>query len=212
MSTPSLLRWSGWSLLIGGLISAPGAALAYLISSSSRVAVPVGANWLEAIGGLLLLPGIVGIYCVYTHRLKFWEKAGFVLLFTGILLEQVLFHIITAVTGNAPALLFQNVELSSAQNIPTIPTIPLVTILFVVGAFLLLIGAVLTGIVIASAGIFPRWCGWLLVIMAILVVCGSSQGVISTAASTLFALTLSYIGYLLVFQISTSQEGSLTSS
>jgi hypothetical protein len=210
MATQSFFRWSGWSLLIGGVISALFAVLEYNASPPFGSEGPVWQNWLGVVGGLLIVLGIPALYEVHKSHLKTWGRVGFVLLLLGLLLEQVIFNIVTAVAGNVPPLFLQNVELSSSQTIPPIPSIAPVYLItgfpFILGIFLFLIGAVLSGIAMAIAGVFPRWTGWSLVITAVLAVCASAQNIISntisTVAAALFALTFCWIGYMLALQIS----------
>jgi len=223
VSAQSFFRWSGWLLLIGGIITALFDVFEYQARPPFAVEVPAWQEWIGAVGGLLIILGIPALYEAHNSRLKAWGRAGFILLLLGLLLEQVLFNIVTAVAGNVPPLLLQNVEFSSSQTIPAIPSIAPVYLFtgfpFILGVFMLLIGAVLSGTAIALAGVFPRWAGWSLVITAVLAVCVSSQDVISNTISTvtaaLFALTLSWIGYILAFQMSqglAGQTGETTSS
>lgn len=223
MSAQSFFRWSGWLLLIGGIITALFDVFEYQARPPFAVEVPAWQEWIGAIGGLLIVLGIPALYEMHKSRLKTWGRVGFILLLLGILLEQVLFNIVTAVAGSVPPLTLQNVEMSSSQTIPPIPLIAPVYLLtgfpFLLGILLFLIGAVLFGIAMARAGVFPRWIGWSLVITAVLTVCVSSQDVISNTISTvtaaLFALTLSWIGYVLAFQMSqglANQAGGTTSS
>jgi hypothetical protein len=223
VSAQSFFRWSGWLLLIGGIISALFAVLEYRTSPPFGIEVPAWQEWIGAVGGLFIILGMPTLYEVHMRKLKAWGRVGFILLLLGLLLEQVLFNIVMAVAGNLPPLLFQNVQMSSSQTIPPIPSIPpvylFVGIMFVLGVFLFLIGSVLFGIAMALARVFPRWSGWSLVITAVLAVCGSSQNIISNTISTvtaaLFALTLSWIGYILAFQMSqrlASETGQTTSS
>jgi hypothetical protein len=215
MSAQSFLRWSGWSLLIGGVISALFAVLEYNASPPFGTEGPAWQSWLGAVGGLLIILGMPALYEVHKDKLKVWGRVGFVLLSLGLLLEQVLFNIVTAVAGNVPPLLLQNVELSSSQTIPAIPSIAPVYLLtgfpFILGVLLFLMGSVLFGIAMALGHVFPRRFGWSLAITAVLAMCASSQNIIantiSTTASALFALIFSWIGYILAFRISQRPTG-----
>jgi hypothetical protein len=215
MSAQSFLRWSGWSLLIGGIITALFAVIEHQASPPFGVEVPAWQEWIGAVGGLLIVLGMPALYEVHMRKIKTWGRVGFILLLLGLLLEQVLFNMGMAIVGNIPPLTLDNIEMSSSQTIPPIPSISPVYLFtgfpFVLGVFLFLIGAVLSGIAMARAGVFPRWAGWALVITAVLTVCGSSQGIIfntiSTVSAALFALTLSWIGYILAFQMSQGLVG-----
>ena len=188
-----LIRWSGLSLMLGGI----GLAVHYIThppgETAAYVAYPLWgfSHWLGGVAMLLSLLGFVGLYARQADKVGALGLTGFILSFVGLALGAGALMWGGAVyqpfiAAQAPDWL----ELNSALNASS--AFRLLTGLILA----LLLGLLLFGVATLRARVVPRWGAWL-VICALpigalaLVFLGSSwQGVLQTLAGAVLGLGL----------------------
>jgi hypothetical protein len=169
MNTKALYRFSGFALMLAGVLFGVGLALhhndtaPHTVITARWAAVHLGAGF----GFLLSLFGWFGLFSRQNERSGFWGLLSFILVVLStavmgaatLLLEGLL----------APALAAQGVALS-AFMVPGQPFF----LGFVITLLLFTVGYVLTGIVAFSANTLYRIASILLIIAALMVALGLS--------------------------------------
>jgi hypothetical protein len=203
MTQGQLYRLSGLGLLAGAVLSAISTIVSGVVfpdTNDPAVATnPVNAllGVVGVIGAILALFGLPGMY-VYRAR-----EGGLVWLIGVLLigLTAVLFGIFLSLTF---VLVFPAIA-AQAPNLLGQGPPPAFFSVFIIGTLANVLGAVLMGLPMLTRRIYPRWCGWLLVLEAVLaavsfVVNGpSSSGVLSQIVNIISPLplfvVLGWIGY-----------------
>ena len=140
------LRWCGWLLFIGALLS----ILVLLIDFTVSVSLVLTAS-LSLLGGLLVLIGLPGTYIKQRDFIGMLGIIGFFILWTTWLVTTLgvnIEEIVIATTIAHP----------TAQSVP-----PVIVNILNLTDLLLLIGALLYGVQTIRAHIFPGSIGWLLI-------------------------------------------------
>lgn len=157
MSQESLVRWSGFSCILAGLML----VLATLIHPSRETAQIIlaqegrliTAHWLFTFYCAFFLLGLPGLYGSHARQFGRLGLAGFLLLFFG-----TLFYAVSDDYGfNAPVL--ARLAPRALDAINAYPPVMIMDGLFVM---CLLFGFLLFGIAMRRAPDLPRWCGILL--------------------------------------------------
>ncbi|MFC5703086.1 hypothetical protein ACFPVX_17490 [Cohnella faecalis] len=177
------LKFSGWALLIGGLLGVIG----QLIHSGSDTpesleVIPafldkaVNIHVLLAWSSIFILMGMPAMYLRQAGKLKWWGWIGFPLLFVGMILE--IFHgpvqimaypiIYSDLATNAETLAIVNKHVNELMT-DQYPLSLLVLIPLMPGLFL---GLLLTGIGTLRAGAMPKAAGWFTIGIFALLVAG----------------------------------------
>ncbi len=144
--SPQQLRWCGWLLFIGALLS----ILVLLIDFTVSVSLVLTAS-LSLLGGLLVLIGLPGTYIKQRNFIGMLGIIGFFILWTTWLVTTLgvnIEEIVIATTIAHP----------TAQSVP-----PVIVNMLNLTDLLLLIGALLYGVQTIRAHIFPASIGWLLI-------------------------------------------------
>lgn len=194
--SPRVLHWSGWTLLIGALVSIVSAFLTFAIpgpaGQSGPSSIPVSV--VSLVGGILILLGLPASYMRQAKQVGRLGLIGFIALWLTALLFAIVLSIIgiVAVSSN-PASAFAG------------PPPPFLMVFFLVGTVLEVIGGALFGIMTIRAHVFPSLIGWMLIVAVILGLVGFPlSGVISTivgtVSSVLLFLALAWLGYALASQ------------
>ncbi len=159
MSKENMVRWSGFSLILAGLL----VALATLIHPSKETAQSILAqetrliagHWLFTLYCVFFLLGLPGLYAANARQLGRLGLVGFLLLFAG----TVLFAVSDDYGFNAPVLARMAPQTLDALN--TYPSNEAMNGLFVV---LQLVGFPLFGIALRRARDLPAWSGILIAV------------------------------------------------
>jgi len=205
MSSRTLYRLSGGTLIVGSvfiLISSVVSSILYpghnttsqqLLSSTYLI-----VTLLNIIGALLFVIGLPGMYLRQAGRAGVLGLVGFILLFFGLLLDQIAFATIQALI--LPFL---------AQKVPQFtgnsgPPIGVLLLLFISG-FMEIIGGILLGIASMRARMFPRWAGVLLIVFGVtFLLNGFLPGILGDIFEVVsfipFSATFIWCGYLLMTQ------------
>lgn len=169
MSSTTLYRWSGISLLVGSLVGVLGSILDTVLypnnaspqqalSTSFIIDATLFLAW-----ALLVAMGLPGLYLRQATRAGAQGFAGFVLLLLGVLLGGVAF-------ASVQITFFPYLAQSAPKLYPSGgvgPTFGL--LLFIIGpALLIAIGDILLGIATMRAHVFPRWAGILFIVAGVL--------------------------------------------
>jgi hypothetical protein len=205
MSYTKLIRWSGLSLILGGL----GFAL-HLITHPAGETAPYAfyplwlpSHLIGSIASVLILLGLTGLYARQSEKIGWPGLIGFILMFV-------------AFTLSAGALLFFSViviPLLASQGMDSLvdPHGPLFTssaakLAVGVAAFSLLLGLLLSAITTLRAGLLPSLGAWLIILTIPLAIAGgvfvffigtSYQGVFQNLVAVPFALGLAAWGWAL---------------
>lgn len=151
MSTEQLLKLSGLSLALGGMLAATGWLLfAWLDPNHAYYTHPrwLPLNGLIMAGGLFMALGLPGFYLSQAKQSGLAGLMGFVFLFAGIVLAYIA---------------VQAIETATMPDLP--PTMMRIVAVAAPAAF---IGAVLTGIVTWRSGVHAPWAAALLLAAALL--------------------------------------------
>lgn len=199
MSLPRLGRWSGLSLMLGGITL----AVHFLVHPAGETAqytlYPLWglAHWLGGLAGVLILFGLITAYLRQADRVGWLGLVGFILAFAGMALYaggQVYFGAVVQpfIAANAPDWL----EPGSA-----LLTSPAYRLAEVVTFLPFLFGFTILGIAALRAAVLPRFGSWLMILVAPigllgLALLGSSlQGTLQILGGLVAGLGLLVWGY-----------------
>lgn len=196
MSTANLIRWSGLTSLLSGVLYIVGAILHPVGEDLSAVN---DSNWIPAhliywVSILLLHFALVGLYLRQAEQAGWPGLLGFVLALIGTaLVGSILIYVSTVlplIADEAPAI-FDEAATPPDFLLPV----------FVLGFGL---GWILIGIVTIRSGALPRWAGLMLIVGVILFVISESESleenpahILVTVGDILFGLGMAWIGYAL---------------
>ena len=144
--SPRQLRWCGWLLFIGALLS----ILVLLIDFTVSASLVLTAS-LSLLGGLLVLIGLPGTYVKQRDFIGILGSIGFLILWITWLVTTLgvnIEEIVIATTLAHP----------TAQSVP-----PVIVNILNLTDLLMLIGALLYGVQTIRARVFPASIGWLLI-------------------------------------------------
>ena len=144
--SPRQLRWCGWLLFIGALLS----ILVLLIDFTVSASLVLTAS-LSLLGGLLVLIGLPGTYVKQRDFIGILGSIGFLILWITWLVTTLgvnIEEIVIATTLAHP----------TAQSVP-----PVIVNILNLTDLLMLIGALLYGVQTIRAHVFPASIGWLLI-------------------------------------------------
>lgn len=168
MSSRTLYRWSGGTLIAGSLLilisSIVGAVL--FPGHSSTPQQVLSLPWLlvtliTLTGSLLFVIGLPGMYLRQAGRAGTLGLVGFILLFFAILLEGTAFSSVQIVI--LPFLAQKAPQLMGGDSLPISAFL-----LLLISGLMQIIGAILLGIATMRTHVFPRWTGILLLASGIL--------------------------------------------
>lgn len=154
MSSTTLYRLSGFSLIIGSVLGVFGAILGMLGSDPASTMTVAGA-WVGFIGGTLGMLGLPGMYASQAQRAGILGLIGTTLMLIYVLILGTFGNALNAIilpfiVTHAPAL--------AKTGLPTLD------LFFMIGGLLGVVGGILLGIAIMRAAILPRWAGLLLMV------------------------------------------------
>ena len=171
ITAPNLIRWSGLSAMVAGIIFAAIQPIhpADVVSSVTTGAWAIITS-LKTVMCLLLLLGIAGIYARQVKEAGWLGLAGFLLFGLGWAITTAFVFaetfIMPPLASVAPKFVdgFLGVAASRASEVD-LGAIPA---LWALAGILYLLGGLLFGIATFRAGILPRWAGGLLAVTAAL--------------------------------------------
>jgi hypothetical protein len=197
MSTKTLYRASGLSLLVGVVLGTIGYGLQSVLFPDFQ-SVPLPVLLLSFIGSMLVIIGLPGLAARQASRAGWLGFAGFVLMLLGIFLfsslsfvQIIAQQLLTQLTQVAP-----KVAASDGPSASAMVTGLLASVLFTLGGILL-------GIAILRTRVWPRWTGLFLLLGVVLnlgsfPLPGIMSGIIGTVASVLTYAAVGWIGYNLL--------------
>jgi hypothetical protein len=168
MSSATLYRWSGGTLIVSSLLLIIEVILSNVMcpghncTPQQEMSLPwllVVLTWL--IGSLLFVIGSPGMYLRQAGRAGALGFVGFILLFFAVLLGEAAFSLLQIIV--LPYLAQKAPLLIGPNGGP-----PALFVLFIVAPLMLSIGAILLGIATMRARVFPRWTGILLLASGII--------------------------------------------
>jgi len=152
VKTENFIRFSGFSLMLGGCLATLGWILfaisdpVYIDSDGIQWIV---FNFLIIFGGVFIAQGLPGFYLSQSHRTGTLGLIALVILFIGIAIPYIAVH---------------SIETATSPDIP-----PIMRLLVSVGAPGIIIGVLFTGIITYTAGIYPRrWVAAALITLVLL--------------------------------------------
>jgi len=159
MSTNKLIQWSGFSLVLAGLLLTLGNIIhpsneipQTILAMESRL---ITGHWLLTLYAAFFLLGIVGVYASHANQFGRLGLVAFVLLFFG-----TIFYAVSSDYGfNAPVL-----ARLAPQTLTAINAYPPVMVMDALFVLFLLVGFILFGISILRSKTFPVWTGVFLII------------------------------------------------
>ncbi|HEV2120453.1 MAG TPA: hypothetical protein VGS11_10175 [Candidatus Bathyarchaeia archaeon] len=199
MALPSLTRWSGPTLMLGGLLLAIH-YLAHPLGETPQFilnSIWAPAHFVGAVAWVLILLGTAGFYSQYSGKLGRLGSAGFLLAFIGganrpgelLVVGTVIGPLIAA---QAPSLL----DLGGSLHDPLLLTVGLITVIYGFGFFLLAI-ATLRSAIIPPTAIVPRLSLWMVILAVPLALGFFVFFIIGSIAGLIFSLGLIGWGYWL---------------
>jgi len=197
MGVQNLARWSGPTLMIGGLLLAIhylthplGETPQFILSD---IWAPV--HFVGAVAWVLILLGLVGFYSQYSGKLGHLGSVGFLLAFVGganrpgelLVVGTVIGPLIAA---QAPSLL----DVGGSLYGPLLLTVGLITVIYTLG-FLLLAIATVRSAIIPRTALVPRLSLWMVILAVPLALGFFVLFVIGSIAGLIFSLGLIGWGY-----------------
>ena len=168
MSSRTLYRWSGGTLILSSLLILIGSVMGAILfpGHSSTQEQVLSFPWLLTIlliciGSLLFLLGFPGIYLRQAGRAGVLGLVGFVLLFLDILLQGAIFSAIQATV--LPLFAREAPQLLGGHNLP----VGVFLFLLLLPGFMQIVGAILLGVATMRARVFPRWTGMFFLVSGI---------------------------------------------
>lgn len=161
MLSTKLIRWSGLSLMLGGI----AIAIHYITHPPGETAEYTSyplwafAHWIGGIAALLILFGLIAVYLRQSEKIGMLGLVGFVLAFVGTALYaggEVIFGAIMGpfIAAQAPT------WLDPSSPFASVTRLALLTIYLP-----LLFGYLILGIATLRARIFPRLGSWLIILI-----------------------------------------------
>ena len=207
MSSTTLSRLSGISLLVGGLVGLVESLLSAILYPGHQATAQqiLSFPWmllasLYLAGFLLLALGLPGMYRRQAARTGGWGLVGFILILVGVLVGGILVGLIQVASMPQEALSDPKVFAAGSQ-------LPMAA--FVLGVLipvlLMAVGAILLGIASLRARVFPRGAGVLLLVAGIialvsLAVPSAIENILEALWNGVFFLAFGWFGYALVAQ------------
>jgi hypothetical protein len=197
MGVQNLARWSGPTLMLGGLLLAIhylthplGETPQFILSG---IWAPV--HFVGAVAWVLILLGSVGFYSQYSNKLGRLGSAGFLLAFVGGANRPGELLVVGTIIGpliatQAPSLL----DVGGSLHGPLLLTVGLITVIYGLGFFLLAI-ATLRSAILPRTAIVPRLSLWMIILSIPLALGFFFLFVIGSIAGLLFSLGLIGWGY-----------------
>jgi hypothetical protein len=170
MTTVQLYRLSGLALVIGMVLSAVssiGIGVAFSDTSNPAAAtnpLNVLLSVIGVVGAILALLGLPGMYARAADEGGLIWLVGVVLIAITGMLFGIFFGLMSALV--VPALASQATN-PFGEGPP-----PSFFALFIVGTLANVFGAILMGIPMITKRIYPRWCGYMMIVEAVLAVVG----------------------------------------
>jgi hypothetical protein len=170
MSTAQVYRLSGLSLLIGAALSIIcGVAASLAFPDSANVAAAtnplnIGLSLLSVAGTILALLGLPGLYARSARE-------GGLLWLIGVVLIAITGLLFGVFLGLMSVIVFPTLAVQAPDLFREGPP-PSFFPLFIVATIANVLGALLMGMAMLSRSIFPRWCGYLMVLEAVLALVG----------------------------------------
>src|SRR5216683_4682628 len=197
MGVQNLARWSGPTLMLGGLLL----AIHYLTHPLGETPqfiqgdIWAPAHFVGAVAWVLILLGSAGFYSQYSGKLGRLGSAGFLLAFIGGVNRPGELLVVGTVIGpliatQTPSLL----EVGGYLYSPLLLTVGLITVIYGLGFFLLAI-ATLRAAIVPRTAIVPRLSLWMIIIAVPLALGFFFLFVIGSIAGLLFSLGLIGWGY-----------------
>lgn len=201
MSSTTLFRLSGLSLVLGGLLSVlylfihpDESGLAYY-----RHAMTAPAHLVGFVAVLLVLLGLPGLYARQVGRAGILGLAGTILIFFGLAVLDVTHNVVDATVTPALATIPDAEPLLAAGG-PFEEALQsgMQGTLVGVGGPMLLLGLVLLGIATLRAKVLPRWAGALLIVAAPVTPLGFMVPALEDLTLTVPYLVLGCLGFILM--------------
>ena len=170
MTTVQLYRLSGLALVMGAVLSAMssiGIGVAFPDTSDPAAAtnpLNVLLSLVGVVGTILALLGLPGMYACAAREGGFMWLVGVVL----IAITGMLFGIFFGLMG---ALVFPALASQATNPFGEGPP-PSFFALFIVGTLANAVGSILMGIPMITKRIYARWCGYMMIVEAVLAVVG----------------------------------------
>jgi hypothetical protein len=188
MSSTTLYRLSGISLLIGSLLTALGVIPIFFIGDAPGSTIAASIALLRVLGGMLIVLGLPGMYLRQAERAGLLGLVGFLLtsfyiLILGVAGDTINAFVMPFLASQAPALL--------KGSLPS----GLIAF-FIVGGLLGFVGGILLGIATLRAAVLARWASLLLIVGAVLTFAGNFLlPIIGTVGVVLFLIGLAWLGF-----------------
>jgi hypothetical protein len=197
MTTASLYRLSGLALLIGAILATVSSiASGVLFPDSSNPATATNSlnvllNLIGVVGAILALLGLPGMYAR-------GALAGGLMWLIGVVLIAITAMLFGIFLGLMSVLVFP-VLASRAPDLFGAGPPPSFFAVFIIGTVANVFGALLMGIPMITKQVYPRWCGYLLMVEAVLAVL--SFFVSGPGPSSLIAQILNVVSALPLFLV-----------
>jgi hypothetical protein len=188
MSSTTLHRLSGISLLLGGLFAALATVPVFFTGEDPSSPIAATAALLRIIGDMLIVVGLPGAYSKQAQRAGLLGLIGFLftlvyILIQGVVGDTVEAFILPFLASAAPSV----VKGSPPQGL---------VIFFLVGGLLGLVGSVSLGVAMLRATVLTRWVG-LPLIVGIVLSLGAPflPPAVGATGTVLFLLGLAWLGF-----------------
>ena len=203
MSSTTLYRLSGISLLIGSLLLIIGDIPDIFIGNGQASAISTTSALIRLIGAMLIALGLPSMYAGFAGRAGVLGLIGFTCTFFFFLMAVVSE---TIVIFTLPLLLAQGLLNGGAPPLGLL-------IGSLADAVLALVGGVLLGIAIMRTQMLPRWAGAALIVGSIPFALGSALDLpITDAGLIIFAAGLAWLAVGMLSKQSNTVEASLPPS
>lgn len=187
MSSTTLYRLSGISLLIGSLLTISGFIPDLIVEHSSGSTIAAATALLRLIGLMLVVLGLPGMYARLAERAGMLGLLGFIVtlfsLLMGIAYQPIFAFVNPFLATHAPALLNGR----PPQGL---------LIFFIVGGLLGLAGGTMLGIAVMRAAVLPRWAGLVLIAGEVVSLIGNFLGLgqsIENVGEVIFLVGLAWL-------------------